>query len=186
METSERQCVVTREKGHPAEMIRFVAAPDGMLTPDPAAKLPGRGAWIKASRDVLDKGIEKGHIARAVSARTIPEGLAEMLEGLMLKRVQETLSIGRRTGRVIGGGGKIRALGDVAGLIIAADASPRESRALQGDVGHDWVVQSLGGEEIGAAFGRPSIAFAAVTGGDRRLEDRVRAEIGRLAGFRHA
>ncbi|MGC6484750.1 MAG: DUF448 domain-containing protein [Candidatus Puniceispirillales bacterium] len=177
---------MTRERGHPSAMIRFVADPEGVLTPDPAAKLPGRGAWITARREVLEKGLAKGQIARAAEARSTPEGLAEKLVSLMLKRVQDTLSIGRRTGRVIGGGGKIRAFGSVAGLIIAADASARESRALIGDVDHDWVVQSLSGDELGAAFGRASIAFAAVAAGDPRLEDRIRTEIERLDGLRPA
>ena len=176
--------MVTRERGDPARMIRFVADPEGMLTPDPAAKLPGRGAWILARHDVLEKGLAKGMIMRAAEAGSAPQDLAGMLTGLLLRRVQETLSIGRRSGRVIGGGGKIRAAGDVAGLIIAADASPRESRALIGDVGHDWVVSSLSGDDIGGAFGRASLAFAAVLGGDRRLEKRVRDEIERLAGIR--
>jgi predicted RNA-binding protein YlxR (DUF448 family) len=165
-------------------MIRFVSAPDGMLTPDLSAKLPGRGVWIMARQDVLEKGVAKGKIARAVSAQAIPDGIHEMLPELLLKRVQETLSMGRRTGCVIGGGGKIRARGNVAGLIIATDASPREARALISEVDHDWVVEFLGGDEIGAIFARTSMAFAAVTGGDKRLEERIRTEIERLAGFR--
>ena len=57
-----------------------------------------------------------------------------MLAGLLLRQVQETLSIGRRGGRHVGGGGKIRQQ-VVPGWVLAADASPRESQALISDVG---------------------------------------------------
>ena len=175
--------MVTRDCSDPAVMIRFVCGPDGMLIPDLAAKLPGRGAWISPRREVLEKGLEKGQIKKAVGATDVLPDLAKMIGPLLLRRVQETLSLGRRTGRVIGGGGKIRAMGDVAGLIIATDASPREARALIGDVGHDWVEQSLASDQIGAAFGRGGLAFAAMLAGDARLEKRVRDEMARLSGF---
>ena len=31
-----------------ARLIRFVAAPDGTVTPDLGRKLPGRGMWVEA------------------------------------------------------------------------------------------------------------------------------------------
>lgn len=164
-------------------MIRFVADPEGVLTPDPAAKLPGRGAWITARREVLEKGLAKGQLMRAAEAKTLPPEPVALVTGLLFRRVSETLSLGRRAGQVIGGGGKIRAAGDVAGLLIATDASPREARALQGDVSHDWVERSLPSDELGAAFGRSGLAFAAVLRGDPRLEKRVRDEMLRLSGF---
>ena len=35
-------------------MIRFVVGPDRRIVPDLAAKLPGRGIWLSASKDVLE------------------------------------------------------------------------------------------------------------------------------------
>lgn len=35
-------------------MIRFVVGPDRQIVPDLAAKLPGRGIWLSASKDVLE------------------------------------------------------------------------------------------------------------------------------------
>ena len=46
----ERRCIVAMERRPQGEMIRFVLSPDGQVTPDLAAKLPGRGAWVTASR----------------------------------------------------------------------------------------------------------------------------------------
>jgi len=39
----ERRCIVSGEVLPEAKLIRFVVSPDGEITPDIAAKLPGRG-----------------------------------------------------------------------------------------------------------------------------------------------
>ena len=41
-----RMCIVTREVRPIADLIRFVAGPDGELVPDIKARLPGRGVWV--------------------------------------------------------------------------------------------------------------------------------------------
>lgn len=181
---SERLCVATRQRHDPAELIRFVAGPDGAITPDVAAKLPGRGAWVKADRALVELALGKGKLARALELSQPARPTLEAIEALLLKRCQELLSIGRRSGMVIGGGGKIRAAGMASGLIIATDASGREARALAGDVDHDWRMEHLSGEELGAAFGRASLAFAAVLARDSHHADRIASELRRLEMFR--
>ena len=49
-----RRCVVTRERLPKENMFRFVISPDRILTPDLAGRLPGRGIWLSASRDVIE------------------------------------------------------------------------------------------------------------------------------------
>jgi len=49
-----RRCVVTRERLPKEQMFRFVVGPDRALIPDLAGKLPGRGIWLSASRDVIE------------------------------------------------------------------------------------------------------------------------------------
>ena len=179
-----RLCVACRERRDPALLIRFAASPDGGIVPDVAAKLPGRGAWVTAAPDMVDVAFRKGGLAGALGARAgdpPPEG---RLDGLLLKRCQEVLSIGRRSGLVLGGGGKVRAAGAVGVLVVAGDASPRETRSLKGDVDHGWSMEAMSGEEIGAVFGRPSIAFAAVLRGDGRQAGRIGDELRRLAQWR--
>src|SRR6201994_1370080 len=51
-----RRCIVTRERLPKERMIRFVVGPDRQLVPDLAARLPGRGIWLSACRDVLESG----------------------------------------------------------------------------------------------------------------------------------
>ena len=47
----ERRDIVSGEVMPEHRLIRFVAAPDGTIVPDVAAKLPGRGLWVEASLD---------------------------------------------------------------------------------------------------------------------------------------
>ena len=64
----ERTCVVTRRKGQPDDMIRFVAAPDGTVVPDLKRKLPGRGVWVTASAATVAEAVKKGSFARGLRA----------------------------------------------------------------------------------------------------------------------
>ena len=50
-----RRCIVTRESLPEPRLIRFVLAPDGRVVPDLARKLPGRGLWLSARRDIVDR-----------------------------------------------------------------------------------------------------------------------------------
>ena len=55
----QRKCLVTGETFPASKLIRFVAGPDGVIVPDVAAKLPGRGCWVQADRDVVEEAIKK-------------------------------------------------------------------------------------------------------------------------------
>jgi len=149
-----------------------------------AAKLPGRGAWVTASASCLHAAEKKGLLARALNTRAGDAKLAVWVEELLVQRCLQLLSIGRRGGVVLGGGGKIRAAGKVRGLLVATDASRREARALAGDVPHDWQFGLMSGDELGSIFGRDSIAFAAVLNHPSGQAEHIEAACRRLAGFR--
>ena len=53
----ERRCLASGETRDPLDMVRFVLSPDGVVTPDIARKLPGRGVWVSADRKSLEKTI---------------------------------------------------------------------------------------------------------------------------------
>src|SRR5579883_1956019 len=55
-----RRCIVTREVQPKERMIRFVLAPDRTVVPDLANRLPGRGMWLSASADVLERAGAQG------------------------------------------------------------------------------------------------------------------------------
>ena len=47
-----RRCAATRERLPKEALVRLAVAPDGMLVPDIEERLPGRGLWIAARRDI--------------------------------------------------------------------------------------------------------------------------------------
>ncbi|PLU83733.1 DNA-binding protein, partial [Sinorhizobium medicae] len=63
---NNRTCIVTRESGSPEELIRFVAGPDGVVVADLKRQLPGRGCWVKAERQLVEKAVAKKLFARAL------------------------------------------------------------------------------------------------------------------------
>ena len=179
----ERRCIISQRTDDNYDMVRFVADPSGVIIPDVAAKLPGRGAWVTADRDMLAEAVSTGRLARALEGKKIDDDLAEQVESLLLKRCQDSLGMGRRSGITLGGSGKIKAEGDVSGLLFASDASEREARALKGDVSHDWVISSMTSDELGLPFGRP-MAFVALLKGHLSQTKQVTQELMRLNRLR--
>ena len=179
----ERRCIISQRTDDNYDMVRFVADPSGVIIPDVAAKLPGRGAWVTADRDMLAQAVSTGRLMRTLEGKKIDDDLAEQVENLLLKRCQDSLAMGRRGGITLGGSGKIKAEGDVSGLLIATDASEREARALKGDVSHDWSISSMTSDELGLPFGRP-MAFVALLKGHLSQTKQVTQELMRLNRLR--
>ncbi len=42
-----------------SRLVRFVADPDGQVVPDVAAKLPGRGLWVEATRAAVNIAVAR-------------------------------------------------------------------------------------------------------------------------------
>ena len=60
-----RTCVGCRWTG-PSDALLRVVALDGGLTPDPAAVLPGRGAWVHPDPRCLDQAARRRAWSRAL------------------------------------------------------------------------------------------------------------------------
>ena len=90
-----------------AKLIRFVAGPEGKVTPDLARKLPGRGIWVAANREAVQTAAQKGLFARAAKAKlTAPADLADQVEALLLRRLLSGLGLARKAGDLILGAAK--------------------------------------------------------------------------------
>lgn len=59
-----RTCVVTNEKLPKKELLRIVRTPDGKVEADLTGKLNGRGAYIKADLEVLEKARKSKALSR--------------------------------------------------------------------------------------------------------------------------
>ncbi len=135
-DTPERTCVVTRAKLAPDDLIRFVRAPDGTITPDLAHRLPGRGVWVTLDRTLVGLAAERKAFARSLKRDVVvPEDLPALVERLLVTRCIQALSLANKAGRVVAGFAKVEAqiaAGNVAALLHASDASADGAAKLDG------------------------------------------------------
>ncbi len=185
IEDPERKCIVTGEVQPKAGLIRFVVGPDGQIYPDLAEKLPGRGIWVTADRDVLDKATKKGLFARAAKAPVVvPEGLVDTVEAGLAHRVVELVSLVRKSGRAVIGFEKVKGWlseGRAKVLLQASDGSDRGKGKLWTPEGGRWF-GCLTSAELGLAFGRDHAIHGALAAGG--LTKRVISDAAKLNGFR--
>ena len=186
VEAPQRRCLVTREVKGQDQMIRFVLDPSGQVVPDLDGRLPGRGMWLSADRNVLNKAAAGNLFARAARAPARAEAdLAGQVERLLVSRALDCLGLARRAGQVTMGFEQVRAClrASAAGILIAASDSAADGRSklrrLAGDLP---VITAFSKAELGAALGREGLVHVAVAPG--RLAQRLLCYIRRLAGFR--
>ena len=187
-----RQCAVTRERLAQTEMVRFVLSPDMVVTPDINAKLPGRGVWVKADRDSVALAAAKGAFARGFKEKVkVPEGLADQVEDLLLKRCQNVLGMAKKAGGVILGYDQVKdALRKKThGILLEASDGAEDGRnkvyflakALYSSVN---VAGALSSVELGMAFGRERVIHGLIRKG--AIAKTWTLAYRRLTGFREA
>ena len=54
-----RLCALSRVHKRPDELIRFVLGPDGVIVPDLARRLPGRGVWVDATQKSVAAAVHR-------------------------------------------------------------------------------------------------------------------------------
>jgi hypothetical protein len=180
------------------QLVRFVADPDGTIVPDLARRLPGRGVWVEARREVLATAVRRKVFARSLQRQVaVPEDLPDRVERLMARRLAEAVSLANKAGLLVTGFARVEELiaqGRAALLIHAADAAPdgveklsRKFRAQAAAAGgaeraRQATVTELTGQQLDLAMGRSNVVHAAATGGGAAW--RILVEAGRLRGFR--
>lgn len=182
---AERRCLVTGETQPKAGLIRFVAGPDGMVLPDLAEKLPGRGFWVSADRAALDKAAAKGLFSRGAKApvKAGPD-LVDGIETALARRVVELISLTRKAGEAVAGFEKVKTWlseGRAKVLFQASDGSERGKGKLWTPEGGRWF-GCLTANELGLAFGRDHVIHSALAPGG--LTEKVIRDAGRLNGLR--
>lgn len=191
---AERQCIASRETLPKAELIRFVVGPENDVVPDLAAKLPGRGLWVKADRQALDLAVSKNHFSRAAKTRVnVRADLTAQVEALLLRRVQDHIGLAQKAGAAFAGFDKVEAfVTNKAPLLLleaadgATDGREKLLRLLkrhnEGQKTAIKLVGMLNSEELSLAFGRQRVIHAALTA--TPVSKMVLADLKRLSGFR--
>lgn len=182
----ERRCIVTGRTQPSTGLVRFVISPDAMVVPDILGRLPGRGLWVSAEREALAAAQSGQHFSRAARAKvTVPAELSDEVERQLVARIQELVSLSRKSGAAVAGYEKTKAWladGRAALLLQASDGSERGRTKLRPPAGDRSLIDWLSGTELGWAFGRENVIHAALTGGG--LTTRVVEEAAKLKGLR--
>jgi predicted RNA-binding protein YlxR (DUF448 family) len=164
-------------------MLRFVLGPDREIVTDLAERLPGRGLWLSAEADVIERAVSRGAFAKATRGLAhVPPDLRQRIEDGLRARIRDLIGFARRAGQAVAGwqAAKEWLQADRAGLLVqAADGSPAERSRLLGQRPVP-VVAPLDGATLGALFGRDRTVHVAIASG--RLAERIAAEAARLAG----
>lgn len=174
---SERTCLVTRQGDAPAELIRFVRAPDGSVVPDLRRRLPGRGVWLTPNRTIVEKAIRNRMFGRGFRAEVVvPPTLADDLDALLLRQAREALSLANKAGQVVSGFGKVEEAlvkGQVRALLHASDAAEDGIRKVTQIANRHRspkkpdlpIFNLLASDDLGLALGRSNVIHAALLDG---------------------
>lgn len=183
----ERTCIVTRAQLPPEALIRFVRAPDGSVVPDLKRKLPGRGVWVTADRDIVATAVKKRAFARALKAEvSVDADLPAIVERLLEQATLQTLSLANKAGRVVCGFAKVEAAlgrGESVAVIHASEAAADGKRKL-GASAAPRAIELFSGEQLSLALGRPHVIHAALLSGSVSAAFLSRCDV--LARYRGA
>ena len=182
----ERKCIVSGESQPKAGLVRFCIGPDNMVVPDILGRLPGRGIYVAADRAAITKAATKGLFSRAARQPVkAPDGLADLVEALLARRVVDLISMCRKANAAVMGYEKVKdwlSSGKARVLVQASDGSERGKTKLRPPEGEGGFIGLLTAGEMGLAFGRERAIHAALGAGG--LTTRVVEEAARLSGLR--
>ncbi len=178
-----RMCAVSREQKPLSELIRFVVSPAGEVVPDVKRKLPGRGLWVSASREVVAEAVRRHQFSKGFKrdVRVAPTLPADT-ENLLAQSAVEALAMAAKAGQVVSGFAKVEGAltarsgrAAVQALIHAADgagdgirklnALARQNAGNEAGTAEFPTITALTSAELDLALGRSNVVHAALLAG---------------------
>ncbi|MGN0904764.1 MAG: RNA-binding protein [Alphaproteobacteria bacterium] len=182
-----RKCIVTGRTLPKERLIRFCVSPDGMVVPDLACRLPGRGIWVSADADAVRTAVTKNLFAKAAGGKVAyPDDLAGLTERLFEKRCRDLLGVTRKAGLVVSGFEKVVAAlqkGRVAYLLEATDGAADGREKIVRLAKGIPVLEVMTGDEMAGALGRERCIHAALKPG--AMTDVFVSEVRRRFEYAH-
>lgn len=196
----ERRCILSGEVGPRDALVRLAASPSGLVLPDVQEKAPGRGAWVTASRQMVEQGLGNGRLKAGLSRAfktgdlEIPDTLPQKIEDALTRVLLDRLGLEMRVGHLILGTQRIAKsarAGGVALLLHASDASEdgrkkldqawRVGRDAEGS-GERGIELPLDRDALSVALGRDNVVHLALA--DDASAARVSTILARLMHYR--
>ena len=183
-----RRCAASNETLPEAELIRFVADMDGGVFPDPAARAPGRGVWVRATRAAVDLAVKKNAFARSLKRDAKAQSdLSDRVMTALRQRCLDLISLAKKAGCIVVGNDQVASYlrsQEPAWRLEASDGASDGRSKLNG-LSLAWggvpTAGCFSSAELGMALGRDVVVHALLTPG--QLADSWTTEIRRLGGF---
>ncbi len=96
-----RTCVVCRQTSEKKALLRVVRPPEkegGGVAVDPTGRANGRGAYVCASAECIDKAVKQKRFERSLSAGPVSPTLADTLKSLAVSVTEKTGAAVQPTG----------------------------------------------------------------------------------------
>lgn len=180
-----RRCIATRQRQHRNGMLRFVLGPENVVVPDLEEKLPGRGLWVSAEKNALEKAVNANLFARAARTQAVvPPELAGTVADLVRKRCLRWIGQARGAGQLRLGDFQVKdalAKGEAILLVEASDGMENGRAKILSAAGDLPVVTCFSRAELGEAVGRAEAVHLVFCAG--KLGARFLADARRYAGI---
>lgn len=182
----QRRCIVTRSTAPKSGLLRCVVGPDGTLVPDASERLPGRGFWVTADRDVIETALKKRNFEKVAGGGiTVPADLADQAASQVERQCLALLGLARRAGVAVTGHDRVAGMigkGRSGILLSASDGAPDGLRRMEAAAGDTPVVALFDRDQLSSAFGGGNVVHAAIERGN--MAARILRETTRLAALR--
>lgn len=187
---SLRRCIVSGSVQKKDRMVRFVVGPENQVVPDLEETLPGRGLWLTAEADLVEKAVGKNVFSRAARRKVVVAAdLKDLLATLMRRRLLDLIGLASRGGGAVAGFEKAHAAlklgrvgkGNAPGVWLEARDGAADGRRklapLAGSRGLE-PVDLFDRRELGQALGRDEAVHVVLADGP--LAGRIRRDVRRL------
>ena len=183
-----RRCAASNDTLPEAQLIRFVADMDGGVFPDPAARAPGRGVWVRATREAIDLAVKKNAFSRGLKRDVkASKDLSDRVALALRQRCLDIISLAKKAGVIVIGNDQVASFlrsQEPAWRLEASDGASDGRSKLNG-LSLAWggvpTAGCFSGAELGMALGRDVVVHALLAPG--QLADSWTTEIRRLGGF---
>lgn len=170
----ERCCIVTRENGDKAQMLRFVISPSDDVVFDIHQKLPGRGIYILPSPVNVQKAIDKNYFAKSAKQKVnIREDLVEHVLASLKQALINTLCLANRAGILAAGSDQCLDVlrRNQAGLYLTSSPQSSDMRQrIEAKNPSLHLIDYLSDTELGHIIGRPELTHMIVKTGNLCLK----------------